>query len=66
MWIRKAVNASFKFSKTHSKIKTPSIKEIREHWDSVSEGYNKIDYCPQTMYYSLLYMLEPWKAKNIL
>jgi hypothetical protein len=57
MWIRKAANTTFLFSQTNSKITVPTIQKIREHWDTMSEGYNKIDYCPQTMYYSLLYML---------
>ena len=44
----------------------PSIAQIQSAWDEYSASYNKFDYCPQTLYYSLLYMMEVWEAKSIL
>ena len=49
-----------------SKVKTPTIQEVNKFWSDYSQGYNTFDYAPQSLYYSLLYMSEPWKANSIL
>lgn len=40
--------------------KAPTVKQVQATWDEFSHNYNKFDYCPQTLYYSLLYMLNVW------
>ena len=49
-----------------SKPKAPSIQEVEKLWSEFSQGYNSFDYTPQALYYTLLFMSEPWKANNIL
>lgn len=49
-----------------SQQKILNISEVEEYWDKFSHDYNTFDHCPLTFYYSLLYMTQIWKARNIL
>ena len=64
--INNLLRTNLRFFSQKKPVKVPTIEEVSKYWGQFSQGYNKFDYGPQTLYYSLLYMSEPWKARSIL